>query len=164
VCKYCEDGRLNARYAHGDWVNPLLPNRLQHPQDAINAQRAQIEDHRRKEAEMKRKAAIEKEKKRMLNRLKNFDAEQNNLEDLIELSAFGTLVAAEYTSHTIPVPEWLNDNLAAVKQEVKRRNEDYLRKQLKEVEIQLGALKTKEEKKSELLTQVEKLKSTLGIT
>lgn len=95
-------------------------------------------------------------------RLKNFDAEQNSLDELIELAAFGKTIAATYADNSIPVPEWLETSLSAVNVEIKRRNQDYLAKELKETEAALAALKTREEKKTELAERQAKLKAALG--
>lgn len=95
-------------------------------------------------------------------RLRNFEADRNDLDELVELFAWAKSLAAAYESNTIPLPEWLQDNTVSVANEIKSRVRDYQAKALKEIEAEQATLKTREEKRAELAEKAAKLREALG--
>lgn len=81
---------------------------------------------------------------------------------LLELSAYGKGLEAEYKEHGIPVPKWLPESLRALKTAIaetwRREREEKLRK----AEAELEELQSKEEKRIAKAEEVERLRKELG--
>jgi predicted transcriptional regulator len=97
----------------------------------------------------------------MLDALKNFDAKRADLAELVELSAYGRALLAEFETLSVEAPEWATENLAAVRRELKSRNQDRLAAKLKAAKARLETLKTVDEKRTGVQAEIAALEAQL---
>jgi len=95
-----------------------------------------------------------------LNELRTFNTDGADLDELVELAIFGRNLRAEYEALQLEVPTWLNEQLEAIRREVRVRNEDARLKRIREIDSRIDALKSADERRSELLKEREKLVGT----
>lgn len=95
----------------------------------------------------------------MLDELKNFNPSRMSMPELVELAAAGRLIEAEFKELGVEAPEWIADNLKAVRREVKTKNADSLHAKLRELKARREALKTPDEKRSALDDQIKNLET-----
>lgn len=95
----------------------------------------------------------------MLERLKNLDVERLDVDDLVALSAFGRQLTEEYKTLQIAAPEWLETRTAELKREIGTRTADIRAKRIREIKSRLAALKTTEEKKTDLAAELAALEA-----
>lgn len=98
----------------------------------------------------------------MLDALKNFDAKRADLAELVELSAYGRALLAEFEALSVEAPDWATENLAAVRREVKSRNADRLNAKLKAAQARLETLKSPDEKRKSVEDEIAKLTAQLA--
>ncbi len=96
------------------------------------------------------------------NRLKQFDMDRADLDDMVEVSCLGKILVAEYAINDLQTPEWLNDTLDRLKTEIAARKRDNLTKALKDAKSRRTALKTAEEKKVDLDATIAELEAKLA--
>lgn len=96
------------------------------------------------------------------NRLRQFDIDRADLDDMVEISTLGKLLVSEYEGNELQAPEWLTDTLTKLKSEISSRQRDNTVKALKEARARLTALKTAEEKKVDLNAQIAELEAKLA--
>jgi hypothetical protein len=99
----------------------------------------------------------------MIAQLKNFVVDRLDLEEMFALSALGKLVRSEYQNRSMPVPEWLTDQLAVLEREILARRRDELEKRLEEVKASQSGLETPAEKRERLAREREELEKQLGV-
>lgn len=97
----------------------------------------------------------------MLERLKNFDVERADVEELVALSAFARQLTEEYKLQLIASPEWLEIRTAELKREIGTRQADIRAKRVREIKAKLNGLKTAEEKRTELAAELAALESVV---
>lgn len=97
----------------------------------------------------------------MLEQLRNVNVVRTDVEDLVALSAFGRQLRAEFDLYSLPVPEWVTDNLDALRIEIKARNRNRLQAELRKKKAMLTTLKTPDEKRADLNSEVEALEKQL---
>lgn len=95
----------------------------------------------------------------MLDDLKNFSPSRMNMPELVQLSALGRSVEAEFTELGVEAPPWIADSLKAVRREIKAKNSDSLHAKLRELQSRREALKTPDEKRSALDDEITKLQT-----
>lgn len=95
----------------------------------------------------------------MLEKLKNFDPEKGDVDEMVVLSAFARNIAAEYAHLGIDQPEWLEVKHKEVLREVDTRLSDLRAKRIREIERSLAGLKSAEEKRADLKAELERLRS-----
>lgn len=97
-----------------------------------------------------------------LERISSYLKGPCSLSSLLELSAYGRSLEAEYKAHGIPVPKWLPESLRTLKGAIaetwRREREEKLRK----AEAELEELKSKEERRVAKAREVEDLRKELG--
>jgi hypothetical protein len=100
----------------------------------------------------------------MLQLLRNFVSQSDGVEmdGLLALSAFGKGLRAEYGEAVLPVPDWLEESLKAVRSEIISRRRDALEKERKTLLMQREALKSADEKRKDLDARLAKLDQALG--
>jgi hypothetical protein len=98
----------------------------------------------------------------MLDALKNFDAKRADLPELVELASFGRSLLAEFEALSVEPPDWVTENLTAVRREVKSRNQDRLAAKLKSAKARLETLKTPDEKRKGVETEIAELEAQLA--
>jgi len=96
-----------------------------------------------------------------IDRLKNFNVDATDIDELVAISAFARSLAAEYEANTLEKPEWLETKSAELKREINGRQADARAKKIKEIKLKLGTLKTAEEKRNELNAELARLE---GVT
>lgn len=97
-----------------------------------------------------------------LHDLKNFDAQRMDIDQLVALAAFGRSVRTEYEQLNLEEPTWLDDRLKSLRREIAVRNTDRIEAMLKEKKTRLDALKTPNERKTELKKQIKELEEQLA--
>lgn len=98
----------------------------------------------------------------MLTQLKNLNLERMDLEEALALYAFGESLQAKYDSFQIDTPEWLTENLAALKREVQDRVRDELVRKIRMDESALETLKTQAEKRAETKRRLDGARAKLA--
>lgn len=93
----------------------------------------------------------------MLERLKNFDSERANPDEMVELHAFARAMISEYAALQLEAPEWLEEKQLEVKRELDNRLADMKAKRIREIKAKLATLKTAEEKRAELAEELKRL-------
>lgn len=99
----------------------------------------------------------------MLSDLKNFEATRCNLTELVNLSAYGRILLAEFETLGVQAPEWVEENVKAVRREAKSRNRDSLAASLREKKARLETLKTPDEKRRALSKEIAALEKDLEL-
>jgi len=97
----------------------------------------------------------------MLSQFKNFQADRMDLDELVALAAFGSMVRAEYEKHQLEEPEFVDVQLKALRREIHARNADRLESSLREKRARLESLKTPNEKKAQLRKEISGLEKQL---
>lgn len=97
----------------------------------------------------------------MLDALKNFDAKRADLSELVELSAYGRALVAEFEVLNIEAPDWVVENLTAVRREARSRNADRLAAKLKAAKARLSTLLSPDEKRKSVEDEITKLETQL---
>lgn len=97
----------------------------------------------------------------MLEKLKGFEGERHDLDDLVVLLAFAASLRDAYGSVGLEQPEWLKDATTAIEKEISTRTRDMLQKDLRETEARLDGLKTTTERREELTAKAARLRERL---
>lgn len=98
----------------------------------------------------------------MLGTLKNLQIDRIDIDEAIALFGFGKTLSTLYGEFSLPVPEWLDDRLGALKKEIVERRRDYLENRLKEAKARRSALRTAEEKRADVDNEIAELTKALG--
>jgi DNA repair ATPase RecN len=97
----------------------------------------------------------------MIQSFKNFQADRMDIDDLIELAAFGHQLRETYEKYNLDVPEFVGTQLNALRREIRSKTAESLAARRKEVKARLDALKTPSERKTELTRELKKLDEQL---
>jgi hypothetical protein len=97
----------------------------------------------------------------MLLSLRNFDANRMDIDDLVEMAAYGRMIQAECTAQGVREPEWLEPSLKSVRREIASREADRKEKTLRELKARRASLLTPEEKRGQLDQQIAALEKEL---
>jgi NADH/NAD ratio-sensing transcriptional regulator Rex len=100
----------------------------------------------------------------MLEQLKRLDIDRIQLDEALALTAFAKTLRAEYEQRNIEIPEWLDNRTRALNREIEIRRLDTLEQRLKTAKAQQAALKTPDEKRQRLTTEIQKLEAELAGT
>jgi len=92
-----------------------------------------------------------------LDQFRDFNVDTGQLDELVELAAFGRQLRAEYETLQLDIPEWASTQLEALRREIRTRSEDARLARIREIDSRIDSLKSSEEKKSELLKERERL-------
>lgn len=96
----------------------------------------------------------------IIERLKSFDSERSNPDEMVELSAGARILAAEYQTLGLESPDWLEEKRVEVKRELDTRLADMKAKRIRELKAKLATLKTAEERRSEIAEELARLEQT----
>jgi len=99
----------------------------------------------------------------MLNILKTFIVARMQLDELIELAAYGRALKAEYEEQAVAEPDWLPIQLNALKREIQARVADSLEKRRRHVKAQLESMKSPTQRKQELTKELRELEEALEV-
>lgn len=97
----------------------------------------------------------------MLQQFKNFDTDRLDVDELVALVAFGTMFRNEYEKHALDVPDWVDNNLRALKRDLKTKNAERLSARRKELKARLEALKTPSQRKAETEKELKSIEAQL---
>lgn len=97
-----------------------------------------------------------------LQQLRSFTPDNYDLDELVALRAYGASLAAAYSSFGLETPEWLTETNGRLAKEVEDRSRDMLERELRETENRIEALKTADEKRTDLKGKAERLKAKLA--
>jgi hypothetical protein len=100
----------------------------------------------------------------LIQRLKAFDADRCDLDELVFLHSESRSAAAAYVDNGLMVPEWLTDATAQISQEISTRRRDQLIKEAKLLDVQEQALKTRSEKRDQIASRRAEIDRLLGRT
>ena len=98
----------------------------------------------------------------MLTELKNLDVRRPDLSELVELSAYARSIEAEFEAVGVETPEWLAVNSKSIRREIKSRNQDRIAEKLRSAKSRLENLKTPDEKRTGLQTEIDQLEKQLA--
>jgi hypothetical protein len=98
----------------------------------------------------------------MLDELRNFNEEAMDMEELVELAAFGRSFRSEFEALGAEVPDWVDIQLKSLRRVIRSRDMDRLEKMIREKEARLEALKPAEEKRKDLQEEIDRLKQKLS--
>jgi hypothetical protein len=83
----------------------------------------------------------------MLQSFKNFNIDNADLDELVELAAFGRQFRAEHEALNVPVPEFVDDQIRNLRREIDSRLADNRAKRVRELKAQRDSLKTAAERR-----------------
>lgn len=98
----------------------------------------------------------------MLEDFKKFNAEGAGLDELVELAAFGRQFRAEHETLNVPVPEYVDDNLRAIRKEIGSRLDDRRATRIRELKAQRENLKTAQERREAIDRELAELGDAVG--
>jgi hypothetical protein len=101
-------------------------------------------------------------RKLMLNEFKNFSAESNDLDELVQLAAFGRQFRAEHETLNVPVPEYVDDNLRGIRREIESKLADRKAARIRELKATRSSLATAAERREAIDRELEKLGEPVG--
>ena len=84
------------------------------------------------------------------------------VDDLVALHAAINTVKDSYEELELSPPSWMDTRLDEIAQEVSERAEAEQRAELRNLESRLEALKSREEKKDDIVDQIAQLRKSLG--
>lgn len=99
----------------------------------------------------------------MIDKLKSFTAAKYDMEELVVLSAYSKMVAAEFESLNIDKPSWLTEAQVGVAGEIKARTSDAMKQKLAAAKSRFETLKTPDQKRQETQDEIKRLEAALGI-
>ena len=108
------------------------------------------------------KKGLAERRKLMLDQFKNFSADSNDLDELVQLAAFGRQFRAEHETLNVPVPEYVDDNLRAIRREIESKMADRKATRIRELKAQRTSLATAQEKRAAIDKELEELGETVG--
>lgn len=98
----------------------------------------------------------------MLETFKQFNAEAADLDELVEVAAFGRQFRAEHEALNVPIPEYVDDNLRVIRREIDARLADKRAARVRELKAQKENLKTASERREAIDKELAALGETVG--
>jgi hypothetical protein len=98
----------------------------------------------------------------MYNNLRNLSLDNMDMDDAVQALAVSKLIAAEYGAQSVPVPEWLSENIGALTAEIKSMRRDYLASRLKSARARIESLKSRDERRVDLTNEIAQLEQQLA--
>jgi uncharacterized protein (DUF3084 family) len=96
---------------------------------------------------------------KMLNQLRHFDKDRADYDELVELSAFARGLRAEYEVLGSEAPDWVDQQIKALRREIHARQQDALEMRLAKAKARRGSLATTEEKRAQLDEEIKSLEA-----
>lgn len=90
----------------------------------------------------------------MLDKLKSFDVQSVSMDELVMLSAVGTILVQEFLAYGIEQPKWLDPKIKTLRREVRARNQDHLEKRILELKSRRETLLSTSERKKQLDAEI----------
>lgn len=98
----------------------------------------------------------------MLEKLRSINIDRMDIDEAIELAAFGKVAATTYGAYEVPVPDWLTDSLKTLDADIKRRRRDALEARLKTLQARKAALRSRDEERADIDAELARLSGVLG--
>lgn len=93
----------------------------------------------------------------MLQNFKTFTANRMELDELIELAAYGRQIRNEYETHQVEEPAYVGEQLNALRREIAARVADKKAARVASIKQQIAGLETASEKRERLKAELAKL-------
>ena len=93
----------------------------------------------------------------LLEAYRNFNKERMDLDELVELAAFGRMLRQEYEAQKVDEPDFVGTQLTALRREIQSRLDDQREKRRRQIKSQLQGLKTTAERRAELEEELKNL-------
>lgn len=97
----------------------------------------------------------------MLERLKNFDIDRMDIDEVVYLSALARIMKQEYETVGAECPEWVDSRARSLRREIHARQADLTEKRLREAKSRLEAIKPASEKRKDIEQEIQKLEEML---
>lgn len=97
----------------------------------------------------------------MFEKLRHLDLDRLDVDEAVALVAYGEVLQAAYASRGLETPQWLNDNVRELNREIRNRHRDNLEKAKRETEAQLETLKSRDERREDLKSKLDRLNQAL---
>lgn len=98
----------------------------------------------------------------ILDRLKNVNLERSDLDEIVELLAFGNMMFNGYGSVALEAPDWLKEAVDTLRKEAASRTRDNKLAALKQARLRMEKLKTADQKREETAAEIKRLETELG--
>lgn len=98
-----------------------------------------------------------------LSDLKSVIVARPQLDELIELAAYGRALKAEYEAQDVAEPDWLPIQMNALKREIVARVADSLEKRRRHINAQLESMKSPTQRQKELKAELKEIEATLTV-
>jgi len=98
----------------------------------------------------------------MLQNFKSFNIDTADLDELVELATFGRQFRAEHEALNVPVPEYVDDNLRAIRKEIDSKLSDRRAQRVRELKAQRDSLKTAQERRDAIDKELAALGEPVG--
>lgn len=95
-------------------------------------------------------------------RLKSFDAERQNVDEMVALLTFGRSIKGTYADTGLVVPEWLDEVIGKIEQAIADRRRDELLRESKMLDMEERTLMTKRERREEVQARRDEINKLLG--
>lgn len=100
----------------------------------------------------------------LINALKTVNTDRADAEELMVLLAQGRHLQSAYEAEKFPAPAWLTEAVSTLGVEVKRRRRDQLELALKQARQKADGLKTAEQRRGEVASEIAALEKMLAET
>jgi hypothetical protein len=100
----------------------------------------------------------------LLHQFKTFNKDSEDIDTLVALAAFGSMIRKEYETLNVDEPEYVDVQLKSLRRTINARNADRKAARLREIDSRLDSLKTSAEKKAELMKERKELAGDLQNT
>lgn len=84
-----------------------------------------------------------------------------DMDEAIEALAISKVFKVEYETNQLPIPDWLAVRVEELTREVKSRHRDYLERALKNARARAEALKSREQKVTDVQSEIAELENAL---
>lgn len=98
----------------------------------------------------------------MLERLKNFDLDRMDVDELVFLSALARTLKQEYEAVGAETPEWVDTRARELRREIRARHADLIEKRLREAKMRLEALKPASERRKDVEAEIARLEAMVA--
>lgn len=97
----------------------------------------------------------------ILTKFRTFNQDGADMDELVALHMFGQNYVAQYEQFKMTSPDWITDRVKVLKSEIFKRRRDYLEKTLRSKKLAREALRTPEQKRQDLDTDIAQLEAEL---
>lgn len=99
----------------------------------------------------------------MFDKLRHLDLDRLDVDEAVALVSFGEVLQAAYATRGLETPQWLVDNVRELNREIRNRHRDNLEKAKRETLAELEALKSRDERRGDLKSKLDRLNTALDL-